>query len=814
MYPRRRYIEFAFIVLIALSGLLLGISHDNQPLLWTAIVGAFVSFVVVDYFRLFHLSGWLANIASILILLYAMRDFFGGDTAIKLISVAMLLVYLQCVLVFQRKTPRIYWQVFVLSFLQVVVAAIFNLNFEGSILFLLYFAVAFVAMMLQNDYSIWFSEFTLNESNIGKEEFEMRQLRAGQERKTILRPCLVSPQRERHFLIRALTNTFPWALASLIFSFVLFYMIPRSEDAWVGPGVHKVTGTGMSKKLNLDERSRIEQSGEMMFRASFVDRATGQSVKLAEMPYFRGMPLPRFSVANGHTDWKAPQDAVFEHSYRALKFFSVGRNRQYGLTSNPLIQSITLDGTIDPLLHVCMPVFRAQSIDETEFCYDLSALTRRRKADFTELSTYKFDTVVIVDENKRPLGGWPYEPNGGILRGSTLDDSPGERAGLVHMQRERYPELVAAAEQVAAKEDTDNSLELCNAMLEYFSRPGLFDYTTDLTEIPRIDGVDAVEDFFANHRAGHCELFASSLVLMLRSQDIPARIVAGFHGGEYNSLTESYMVRSTRAHAWVEAYLPPEDCTEEMRLTGMAGEGGCWLILDPTPPTADADSNETLDLARTLWQDYVLSVDENRQAEIMDVSTGGILGALRVGRVRAFVDKTFEQVRDQPAVQGVLVFLIFIVVLLVVFLNRKELVGQGGKKSDTASSLRRFVAERLTMLSPKLGALILADGKGANRIVPFYLRMSQALSRLGLRKKPQQTHQEFAALAIEKIQLSNGQKGSEPVCDVAAAIQKITNAFYQVRFGDVALDNDRLGEIERTVVSLESALKGATILKE
>ena len=101
MYPRRRYIEICFVILIAISGVLIGVSHDNQPLLWTAIAGAALSFLLVDLARLFHLSGWLANVASVLILLYAMRDFFGGDSAVKLVSVAKLLVYLQCVLVFQ-----------------------------------------------------------------------------------------------------------------------------------------------------------------------------------------------------------------------------------------------------------------------------------------------------------------------------------------------------------------------------------------------------------------------------------------------------------------------------------------------------------------------------------------------------------------------------------------------------------------------------------------------------------------------------------------------------------------------------------------
>ena len=58
------------------------------------------------------------------------------------------------------------------------------------------------------------------------------------------------------------------------------------------------------------------------------------------------------------------------------------------------------------------------------------------------------------------------------------------------------------------------------------------------------------------------------MVLMLRSQGIPARLVTGFLGGEYNPFEGYYIVRESNAHAWVEACMP--------------GEG--WRIFDPTPP--------------------------------------------------------------------------------------------------------------------------------------------------------------------------------------------------------------------------------------
>jgi len=75
-------------------------------------------------------------------------------------------------------------------------------------------------------------------------------------------------------------------------------------------------------------------------------------------------------------------------------------------------------------------------------------------------------------------------------------------------------------------------------------------YTLDLMDSP---GADPIGDFLFRDRAGHCELFASSLVLMLRSQGIPARLVTGYLGTSFNPLEGYHIVRNSNAHAWVEA---------------------------------------------------------------------------------------------------------------------------------------------------------------------------------------------------------------------------------------------------------------------
>jgi len=124
-----------------------------------------------------------------------------------------------------------------------------------------------------------------------------------------------------------------------------------------------------------------------------------------------------------------------------------------------------------------------------------------------------------------------------------------------------------------------------------------YSYSLDLLGI-RSDR--PVEDFLFNWRRGHCEYFASSMVLMLRALGMPARLVTGYLGAEYNPFEDYYVVRQSNAHAWVEAYLP---------------EGG-WTTFDPTPPSGlpvgtklgwSLLASQAYDYLLFRWDRYVLT---------------------------------------------------------------------------------------------------------------------------------------------------------------------------------------------------------------
>jgi transglutaminase-like putative cysteine protease len=132
-------------------------------------------------------------------------------------------------------------------------------------------------------------------------------------------------------------------------------------------------------------------------------------------------------------------------------------------------------------------------------------------------------------------------------------------------------------------------------------------YTTDF--VGR-SGQLALEDFLFRTRRGHCEFFATAMVVMLRSQGIPARFVTGFLGGEENAFEGYYVVRQSNAHAWVEAWFPDRG----------------WQVFDPTPASGRPGAverdlplllSEVWDYVLFRWDRYVLTFGFYDQLQLL-----------------------------------------------------------------------------------------------------------------------------------------------------------------------------------------------------
>ena len=106
-------------------------------------------------------------------------------------------------------------------------------------------------------------------------------------------------------------------------------------------------------------------------------------------------------------------------------------------------------------------------------------------------------------------------------------------------------------------EDQGSLYEKAKKIERYFRQNG-FSYSQQFAAIPKGD-TDYVDQFLFDTKVGYCDNFSTSMVVMLRSQGIPARWVKGFTAGEIvqtENNRSTYEVTNNNAHSWVEAYFP------------------------------------------------------------------------------------------------------------------------------------------------------------------------------------------------------------------------------------------------------------------
>lgn len=145
---------------------------------------------------------------------------------------------------------------------------------------------------------------------------------------------------------------------------------------------------------------------------------------------------------------------------------------------------------------------------------------------------------------------------------------------------------------------------------------------------PLLTSQNNIDEFLFRSQRGFCEHYAGSFTFLMRAAGIPARVVLGYQGGEFNN--DYLIVRQSDAHAWVEVWLE---------------ERGGWTRIDPTAAVApqrieqglfaSIDEPESLpfmarrtsswlrelaltwDSVNTLWNRWVLAYGPERQREFL-----------------------------------------------------------------------------------------------------------------------------------------------------------------------------------------------------
>ena len=116
------------------------------------------------------------------------------------------------------------------------------------------------------------------------------------------------------------------------------------------------------------------------------------------------------------------------------------------------------------------------------------------------------------------------------------------------------------------------------------------EYSLDAPLSPK--GVDVVDHFLFESNEGWCEQIASSLVVLARTQGIPARLVTGYVATERDRLSGDYLVRASAAHAWTEVWFP---------------EVG-WISFDPTADVPLAATSASEPTAAEWLKDHLVLI--------------------------------------------------------------------------------------------------------------------------------------------------------------------------------------------------------------
>jgi protein-glutamine gamma-glutamyltransferase len=375
-----------------------------------------------------------------------------------------------------------------------------------------------------------------------------------------------------------------------------------------------------------------------------------------------------------------------------------------------------------------------------------------------------YPDVLTRVPNLPNLGRWTDELLARLVReGNLPPEVRTERTGFTDVPLRKHHEVIARALEAHLKSS------------------GEYGYTLDLKRVDR--RLDPIEDFLYNVKAGHCERFATALVLMLRSERIPAQLVLGFKGFEPRG-DGWYEIRQDHAHSWVEVLI--ERPAPESR-AGLIGGGAAaaaapptatgdlppdyhWLSLDPTPdaPAEDPSLLEGLlgsgSKSQSFFRDFILGYDAQTRAKAF----------------AAFVEQ-IENFGDDLA-EGNLPTPLWIALGLV--------AAYPAWCSLRARRRRRPKPE----LEEELNATRLA------RIAPFHARLVAILMEHGFRPRPSQTAREFTSFVSTQL-------ARDPTTAAVAHVPlDAADTYYRVRFGNQSLEESDRRALEEGLNRLDKAL--------
>ena len=546
------------------------------------------------------------------------------------------------------------------------------------------------------------------------------------------------PQEHRHLAFSLVRFTVALMLVILFCAAALFFVMPRMSAGYLGGYSYGTDfSSGFSDHVQLGQIGQIQQSDSVVMHVQI----DGDQAGLYDL-HWRGVSLADF---DGHA-WTNPRDAssLPRRPDTSFALPSDGRApRSYATAS---LQH-------EKLIHykVLMEPIGTNVFFLAPWAFSLRGDYRLIAADSGgSIYDYDFQHAITRYEATSDIA----TPTAPQLRAAG-QNYPASIANIYLRLPDVDPRIPQLASQItsSAKTNYDRAVVIENYLRTRFG------YTLQL---PRTETKDPIANFLFERKQGHCEYFASSMAVMLRTLGIPSRVVNGFRSDEFNDITGSYVVRAKNAHSWVEAYFP----------------GYGWQTFDPTPagnvgtPQGWARLSLYMDAAASFWRDWVVSYDSSNQYVLgkaaINTSRGMWEGARMWARTHyasmlEWAQRSQDRVENSP--------------------RRWTLIGGG-------------IVLALVLLA-NLGRLLRALHEHWLRAHPerspeqaasiWYQRMARILARRGIEKAEAETPHEF----LRKI----------PDSRLRLPVAQFTRVYESARFGNSAEDASRLSRLFEEVAA-------------
>lgn len=356
---------------------------------------------------------------------------------------------------------------------------------------------------------------------------------------------------------------------------VLFVVFPRIAPLWAVPIPSEGATTGVTDEMSPGDLSQLGRSSDLAFRVKFENTPPPLHSDL----YWRGLVLEDF---DGETWRRSRSRSAYGAAAQRVDFRFQWEDRVQ-ISGQPLSYNVILEPTQQPwiyALHLAEPVNSNLLRSRNFEVFNSSLVSSRLSYDMRSYPANRTDVVLLDSVRRRAL---------------QLPDDGNSRA------RELAEEL---------RSSTINDRDFVYAVLAFFQENPFY-YTLN----PSLLGEDRIDDFLFGTQEGFCEHYASAFAYLMRAAGIPARVVVGYQGAEYNRYEDFLQIFQYNAHAWNEVWL----------------EGEGWVRVDPTAAVAPERVETGVEAA--LANDPAF----REQSLLMSVGLGGIdwINTLRM-RLEAF----------------------------------------------------------------------------------------------------------------------------------------------------------------------------------